>query len=51
MGIKVIVLAVCGFLAIKWHFDEEKRVQKRNAQNKEADSKGTQNKEERQPLK
>ena len=26
MAIKVIVLGVCGFFAIKWHFDEEKRV-------------------------
>ena len=26
MGIKVIALAIAGFFAIKWHFDEERRV-------------------------
>ena len=34
MAIKLIVLAVCGFFAVKWHFDEEKRVKKK-AKNKD----------------
>jgi len=29
MAIKLLVLGVCGFFAIKWHFDEEKRMKKK----------------------
>jgi len=31
MAIKVIALGIAGYFAIKWHFDEERRVKAREA--------------------
>ncbi len=32
---KLLVLGIFGFFAVKWHFDEEKRVKAREAKEKE----------------
>ena len=30
MAIKLIVLSVAGYYAIKWHFDQDKKLKKKN---------------------
>lgn len=37
--IKLVVLIVCGFFAIKWHFDEDKRVKEKAVKAKEDETK------------
>ena len=37
LAIKIIALVVCGFFAIKWHFDEERRVQEKRLESENED--------------
>jgi len=35
MAIKVIALAIAGYFAIKWHFDQDKKLKRQAAKEKE----------------